>query len=236
MMKMIRLDMLGLHCWSRLAVLFVIMVSLLGAACLPSPPPPPEPPPEPENQPPIISGITADKEVMPSTECLVSCQATDPDGDDLSYWWSANGGMIKREGDNVTWIAPELDGDYAVSVMVMDGNGGEAIDSVTITVLAKPNQPPVIISLLREGSPPPEPNSLRVWRTTNIECVAEDPDGDDLSFIWLATDGVIQGEGATVGWTAPGDGGDYTVTVIVSDGRGDEAEASMEFEVVCCGR
>jgi len=233
---------IGLHisrlrCWSRLAILLGITVLLLGSACILFPQPPPEPPPpEPENQPPAINGMTAEKEVVPLSESLVSCQATDADGDDLVYWWSSDDGVITGEGHSVAWMAPELDGDYVVRVIVTDGKGGEANESVTIAVIAKPNQPPVIVSLLRDGSPPDELNRIRNWRTTTIECIVEDPDGDELSFIWSATGGKVQGEGAAVGWTAPGVAGNYTVTAIVSDGRGGQAEASVEFEVLCCGQ
>ena len=225
-----------LYRWSKLAAFLIIIVTLLSSACTLFSPPPPPPPPEPENQPPLINGMTAPTEVISSTESQILCEASDADGDNLSYWWSApDGGMFKGEGDNVTWVAPEIAGNYNVKVMVSDGEGGEAIDSVTIAVTSKPNQPPVIINLTRDGEPLDEENRLRIWRTVTIECFAEDPDGDELSFIWSATGGKIQGEGDKVGWTAPGVAENYTITVKVSDGRGGEAEATMEFEVLCCG-
>ena len=81
-----------------------------------------------------------------------------------------------------------------------------------------------------------EEERLRIWRDTTIECIAEDPDGDELTFIWSATSGTVKGEGNKVEWIAPGVAGDYTVTVRVTDSRGGEAEASMQFDVLCCGR
>jgi len=54
--------------------------------------------------------------------------------------------------------------------------------------------------------------------------------------MWRATGGKISGEGNTVGWTSPGVPGDFTVTVTITDGRGGQAEASIIFETVCCGR
>ena len=225
-----------LHCWHKLLILLFITVLLTGSACtLISPPPEPPPPEEPQNQAPVIDSITAIKETIASSECLVFCRASDADGDALDYWWSADGGMIEGEGDSITWIASGIAGDYTVRVMVTDGNGGEAIDSVTITVTSKPNQPPVIIGLTRDGNPAKEEERLRIWRDTTIECIAEDPDGDELSFIWSATSGTVKGEGNEVKWIAPGIAGDHTITVRVSDGRGGEAEASMQFKVLCCG-
>lgn len=235
-MRGIGLDMSWLDCWPKLAILLFIIVLLPGTACtLISPPPEPPPPEEPQNQAPVVNSVTTEKEITASSECLVSCRATDADGDALDYWWSADGGIIKGEGDSVTWIAPDIAGDYTVKVMVTDGNGGEAIDSVTIAVTSKPNHPPVIVGLTRDGNPAKEQERLRIWKYAIIECIAEDPDGDGLSFIWLATSGTVKGIGDKVQWIAPGRTGDYTVTVRVSDGRGGEAEASMEFKVLCCG-
>lgn len=224
---------------SSLLIVFVFM--FFCSACeifSSSPSPSPLPPPlEPENQPPVIHSVIADqKEVMASNSCQLVCEATDAEGDDLSYWWSADEGMIKGESDNVTWIAPDIAGDHAVRVMVADGKGGETTGSVIITVELEPNEPPVISGLTRDGEPVREEEKLRVWRTTTIKCIAEDPNGDELNFIWSATGGRVQGEGAEVGWTAPGVADYYTVTVTVTDGRGGEAEVSMDFNVLCCGQ
>ena len=236
-MRGINLNMTQTHSSLKLAISLIIIVLLLGSACTLFSPPPEPPPPEPENQPPVIHSITAEREVTASTESQISCEATDVDGDDLSYWWSApSGGILKGEGDNITWVAPHIAGDYTIKATVTDGNGGEAIDSVTITVTSKPNQPPVIVGLTRDGNPAKEEEPLRIWRDTTIECIAEDPDGDELSFIWSATSGTVKGEGNEVKWIAPGVAGNHTITVRVSDGRGGEAEASMEFAVHCCGR
>lgn len=221
----IRLSMSQLHSWPEAAIFLIATVLLLGSACTP-----------PANQPPVINSITAPQKVNPSTECQISCEATDADGDTLSYTWSADSGMIEGGGNSITWVSPDTGGDYTIGVTISDGKGGEAADSVTITVPSGPNHPPVIIGLKIDGNPPDGENQrLRIWRTVTIECIAEDPDGDELSYSWpRPTGGKIQGEGAAVGWTAPGVPEDYTVTVIVTDGRGGEAEASVDFTVLCC--
>lgn len=202
---------------------------------LPSKQPPPPPPPPP-NQPPTIISLTAEQDVPPLSESLITCKATDADGDILSYRWSADGGTIKGEGSSITWVAPNAPGDYTVKVAVTDGKGGEATKSTAINIPAKPNQPPVIIKLTKDGSLPGEENRVREWITTTIQCIAEDPDGDKLNYQWRATGGKVSGEGNTVGWTSPGITGDYTLTAIVNDGRGGQAEQSITFKVLCCGR
>ena len=61
----------------------------------------------PANQPPVISSLTTEEEqASPSGGYQVRCIASDPDGDELSYAWSASGGKISGEGVVAAWIAP----------------------------------------------------------------------------------------------------------------------------------
>jgi hypothetical protein len=224
--------MLTWHNQSKLVIVLLIAGLLLISACNTNPPAPPPPPP---NQPPSINSLTAEKEVSTLSESQIVCEAYDADGDVLSYQWSADGGTIKGEGSSVAWVAPDTASNYTVTIVVTDGKGGEAIDSTTIAVIDKPNNAPIITGLTIDGSPPVEENRIRQWTTKTIQCTAQDPDGDNLSYLWRATGGKITGEGNTVGWTSPGVNGEYTVTVIVTDGRDGSAEASIVFEVLCCG-
>ena len=56
------------------------------------------------------------------------------DGDELIYEWSASDGSINGDGAAVAWSAPETEGTYSIVVRVVDGNGGEATDSMNISV------------------------------------------------------------------------------------------------------
>lgn len=183
----------------------------------------------PANQPPVISSLTADEEqVSPSGNCLVRCVVSDPDGDELNYTWSASGGSISGDESIVTWIAPEEVGAYTITVKLTDGRSGEATAQVTIDVFI--NHPPVIDSLVTEA--------LDVRKATPcvIECIASDPDGDELSYAWLPSRGSISGEGAVITWTAPNTYGTYTITVTVTDAGGDEVTESISIVVSCgCG-
>jgi len=226
----VELSMLQRRYQARWAIPLAIMALLLGSACTPSPlapPTSPPPPPEPDNHPPVIHYMTADEQITLSGSAQIQCVATDKDKDTLSYQWSADGGMIEGTGDNVTWIPPDSIGDYTIEVIVTDGQGGEAVDSVTISAALKLNQPPTIISLTAEKE------RVTEYMTTTIECIAQDADGDELSFAWAATDGTVIGEGARAKWTAPGRPGDFAVIVTVTDGRGGEAVTSVYLEVPC---
>jgi len=182
----------------------------------------------PPNQPPVISSLTASAEwVSPSDSCQVKCVASDPDGDELSYTWSASGD-ISGEGSTVTWTAPAAPGDYTVAVKVTDGRGGEATMQINIGVAV--NQPPVIDKLVSEWE------GVKKAMATAVECTARDPDGDELSYTWSATGGNITGEGAAVTWVAPNTYDTYTITVTVTDGRGGQATESIDIMVLCCPR
>jgi len=181
----------------------------------------------PPNQPPLISSLTPSKgQVSPSDSCQVKCVASDPDGDQLSYSWSADGGSISGEEPVVTWTAPTALGDYTIAVKVTDGRGGEATTQLTIGVAV--NQPPVIDSLTSEQQ------QVRMAMTSTIECTARDRNRDKLDYIWSADGGNITGEEAVVTWVAPNAYGTYTITVTVTDGRGGEDVESIEIVVACC--
>jgi hypothetical protein len=178
------------------------------------------------NHPPHISSLTASAGwVSLSGSCQLQCAASDPDGDELSYSWSASGG-ISGEGPVVTWTAPAALGDYTIFVKVTDGRGGEATAQLTVGVAT--NRPPVIDSLTSKYS------QVKEAMVAQIECAASDPDGDELIYLWSASGGSITGEGAVADWVAPEKYGVYIITVEVLDGRGGNDMESMEMRVACC--
>ena len=102
----------------------------------PPPPPPPAPPPPPENRPPTVKARCEPCTVEVGRTSTVTADATDPDGDPLTYKWSAPAGKFTAPGDRQTpWTAPMQEGPVQVTVTVDDGKGGTASDSVTIQVI-----------------------------------------------------------------------------------------------------
>jgi hypothetical protein len=168
------------------------------------------------NHGPAITSLKAAADwTSPLNSIQVTCNVSDPDSDKLSYNWSASGGNISGTGSVVNWTAPTSLGYYDVTVMVTDGRGGEATNYVTIMV--KANTSPIITSLIADAYWTTPSGSLQVT------CNASDPDGDKLSYNWSASGGNISGTGAVVNWIAPERVGIYYVTVVVSDGHGEEA-------------
>jgi hypothetical protein len=65
---------------------------------------------------------------------VVTCTATDPDNDPLTYTWDASDGDLTGVGKEVSWIAPRKVGTFEISVAVNDNKGGQAKSNVMITV------------------------------------------------------------------------------------------------------
>ena len=87
------------------------------------------------NQAPVISSLSPSAwQVSPVDNIEVKSVASDLDGDELSYTWSASAGDISGEGAVVFWTAPEASGTYSIRVQVTDGKGGEATQGVSISV------------------------------------------------------------------------------------------------------
>ena len=179
------------------------------------------------NRPPIITNLTACEDwVVPSGNCQIECQAEDPDNDQLTYKWEAEGGNITGEGSIANWTAPEQPGSYNITVLVEDIMGGMSTTSVTINVGA--NHPPVIESLTAEKA------KILINTNCNIDCIASDPDNDKLSYSWSIDAGNISGGGSEVSWTAPPRGGQFIITATVSDGHGGVASKEVLITVVTC--
>jgi hypothetical protein len=176
------------------------------------------------NHRPAIASLEAPERVLPLGKCQIACNATDPDGDGLSYNWSASGGNISGTGAAVNWTTPGSVGSYNVTVTVTDGRGGEVMNQITIEVRA--NTPPTITNLVADA----------VWTTPSgslqVACDASDHDGDELSYEWTSTGGDISGTGTVVNWTAPQEVDIYDITVVVTDGHGSAATDSLPISAM----
>ena len=112
-----------------------------------------------------------------------TCTAHDPDGDDLTYWYSfdyPSTGMGEQRSaqTSYTYTSP---GTYDIKVNVHDTSGytESAWESVTVN---SPNQAPTASSL--SASPTSGDKPLAVTFT----CNATDPDGDTLSYYFIYGD------------------------------------------------
>jgi hypothetical protein len=100
------------------------------------------------NRPPVIFGI--EPEVPPTVEqgveVAVRVNATDPDGDVLTYNWSVDGEPVLSTTEPEWSFSSETEGSYVIDVQVDDGRGG-VTDTFTM------------VNVLPDSSPPPDPTS-----------------------------------------------------------------------------
>ncbi len=192
----------------------------------------------PANRLPIIASLQADVEwAAPLGDIHLTCAASDPDGDTLSYRWMATGGDIAGTGATAVWTAPQDVGVYDITVVVEDGHGGE--DREFLTLIASNGPPPSIEKLTVTAKEPKylktTSTGYKVGRTKEyyIECVASATSGE-LTYEWSCNGGEISGDGSRITWTAPDESLYVTVTAKALDSVGNWVKKSVVFEVVEC--
>jgi|GEM_PF-5962845 len=93
------------------------------------------------NSNPKITGITFSSDSVYKSESYeISAEATDPEGQQLTYKWTVSAGLL--EGSNassVKWTAPQNPGNCEIKVEVADPLGAKDIKTVTVNVLEVQN-------------------------------------------------------------------------------------------------
>ena len=203
-----------------LALLLMLTPLLACGGTEEAPPPPPG-----GNQPPVINSLTAGSPIIiPNAETRITCDATDPNGDELTYTWTTTAGTITETYKTfVFWKAPDFVGEFEVSVTVDDGNGGTASRSCSVTVQA--TQLPVIDSVTAE------PATLQPGETSTVTCNARDPEGETLTYTWSASGGTVSGVGKVITWAAPAVTGEFSISVLVDDGKDGVTEGNVRIVV-----
>jgi hypothetical protein len=103
-----------------------------------------------------------------------------------------------------------------------DGSGPTGQETESPSAL---NTAPVILSVT------PATDRIEPLDVLQVICKAEDDDGDALTYTWMAEQGDVSGEGATVEWGAPSTEGLFRLSVEVDDGSGGTAEYSTSLRV-----
>lgn len=86
------------------------------------------------NYPPAIENIKADDRILaPNSSTSVTCFASDPNGDKITYTWKASEGQIDGTGKTITYVAPAKVADVYLVCTVADGESS-ATDSLLVLV------------------------------------------------------------------------------------------------------
>ena len=107
---------------------------------------PPPPPPPLQNKPPTVQCETEKSQVLPGE--TVRCRATgsDPDGDALTYSWTASAGRVTGNGAEASFDSSGVPAGttVTVTVTVSDGRGGTAQSTCTIRVAQEERKPEAV--------------------------------------------------------------------------------------------
>jgi outer membrane protein OmpA-like peptidoglycan-associated protein len=124
-----------------------------GTPCRPVVTPPPPPPP-PVNRPPTVT-VACDTPVLPGAVSKCHATASDPDGDPLTYAWSARSGRIAGSGADANLDTAGVNpGDCVpVTVTVSDGRSGTADATANVCVKAPERKPEATTLCTSSGFP-----------------------------------------------------------------------------------
>jgi outer membrane protein OmpA-like peptidoglycan-associated protein len=111
------------------------------------PTPAPTPTAAPANHPPTVSCDIDKSELKPGESAKCHATASDPDGDTLTYEWSASAGKVTGSGPDATWDSTgvETGTTTTITIRVSDGRGGRAEARCTVRIERKVG-PPVTCS------------------------------------------------------------------------------------------
>jgi hypothetical protein len=198
----------------------------------------PQPPP---NREPTVNSLTAQPtEVASGGTVALALDASDPDGNELTYTWRqepAEPAGTFAAARSPAWTAPQVSTDtfFVLGVTVADGKGGTDSGSVTVKVLAPAsgNQAPV----LTEG-PLASPDSVAGASPVTLTVTATDADNDALTYAWTQVPAQPAGtfsdaSSRTPTWVAPSVSSTqlFTLQVTVSDGKGGSVQGARAVSV-----
>lgn len=158
--------------------------------------------------------------------------ASDPDGDDISYSKAAGPGWLSMSGNTLSGTPDnKASGDFNVTVKASDGNASDT-QSFTITV-SSTNRPPEFTS---------DPvTDVKEQEKYSCQITAEDPDGDDISITavekaaWMNYSDNGDGTAVLSGTPSAEQSGSYQVILRANDGT-DQVDQTFEVSVQDVGR
>jgi hypothetical protein len=182
------------------------------------------------DQAPVIEAASqSNDELGPGESALLTVRASDPDGQEVSFSWTAAAGSVTAlssdaHSTSLRFTAPAVlpEGALRVEVAVTDA-GGQIVK--VVFGFSRPNRVPVIDSTTITPSP------LTLGNPAVLDVVAADSDGDGLGYAWTTScDGTfVDAASARPTFTLTSFPAGYycSFEVVVTDGRGGRAVGTV---------
>lgn len=199
-------------------------------------------PPPYQNEPPVIdSVVVSSNTVLPGGTITLAVTAHDPNGDALSFAWTANGGTFSSPAaPSTSWTAPATEGVHRLQLEVTDSKGTSTAVNFDISVQRDGATGDANVSIGFNTWPEiramkATPAILSAGGTTALSVSAVDAEGDALSYLW-STDcgGAISDVSSAAPSFTLGAGSSAsrcTFQVAVSDGRGGQHTGTLILQV-----
>ncbi|MFA9391246.1 MAG: PKD domain-containing protein, partial [Prolixibacteraceae bacterium] len=179
-----------------------------------------------------VANAGKDQTVVEGTLVILNASASsDVDSDELIYTWTAPNGITLSSTSvaKPSFTAPEvtIDTEYTFSLIVNDGLGNSISDEVIVTV-KQINKAPVANAGIDQTV---EENAL----VSLDGSASSDPDGDVLSYNWVAPEGIVLSSATAENptFTAPNVDADSTLTfiLIVTDGELESEADTLQITI-----
>jgi len=178
------------------------------------------------NQAPLLQELKTDRASPQGRGSIITwtASASDPDSDRIYYKFLKNDGEMTDWSTSNSWVwdtSSEKPGDYKISVLAKDGlhASKDSFDSSMdgTFALTLPNSLPEVPALKADRSSPQAIGSIITWKAE-----ANDPDGDDISYKFLADGKEVRKWSSSNSWvwdTSSAKPAEYKITVLVRDAR-----------------
>lgn len=199
-------------------------------------------PPPYQNEPPVIdSVVVSSSTVLPGGTITLAVTAHDPNGDALSFAWTANGGTFSSPAaPSTSWTAPATEGVQRLQLEVTDSKGTSTAVNFDISVQRDGATGDANVSIGFNTWPEiramkATPAILSAGGTTALSVTAVDTDGDALSHAWSTDCGGFLGDASSAAPSftlgAGSSASRCTFQVTVSDGRGGQHTGTLILQV-----
>ena len=178
------------------------------------------------NQAPVLQELKMNRSSPQSRGGMITWTASafDPDNDTIYYKFMENDADVTDWSPSNSWVwntSSEKPGDYRIAVLAKDGlhASKESFDSSLegTFALTSPNNSPEVKELKADRSSPQAKGGVITWTATAV-----DPDGDEISYKFLANDIEVEGWSSSDSWvwdTSSATPGEYRIKVLARDGK-----------------